>query len=276
MSSRLPADQLSVVVVSYNVAPLLRKCLESLSDADEIVVVDNASWDGSVHLVRDEFPSVRVIALDRNCGFSAAVNIGAGASTAPFILLLNPDAEVFPGAIDAMLRQMKGRPNAAAIGCRQVDEGGDFQLTVGPPPSLLLELVRMVLQRRLDGGDRRLGRGLDRLLSRSRIVPWVSGSCLLVRREAFEAVGGFDERFFLFFEDIDFCLRLRKRGGRIYYIPSITVLHRRGRSAARDPGLAARAYRESQLWFWEKHRGRRIARLVATYQRWRGVAPGGG
>jgi GT2 family glycosyltransferase len=89
-------------------------------------------------------------------------------------------------------------------------------------------------------------------------------------------VDGFDERFFLFFEDIDFCLRLRAQGGRVYYVPSITVLHRRGRSAAQAPGVAGRAYRESQLRFWEKHRGPRIARIVAAYQRWRGVSLGAG
>lgn len=271
MSGRLPTS-VSVVVVSYSVRPLLRGCLASLREADEVVVVDNASSDGSAAMVRDEFPGVRLIPLAENRGFSAAVNIGARATTGSLILLLNPDAKVLPGGIDAMRRQMQRRPDAAAIGCRQVDDNGDFQLTIGPPPSLLLELVRMVVQRRLDGGDRRLARGLDRLLSRSRAVPWVAGSCLVVRREAFEGVGGFDERFFLFFEDIDFCLRLPAQGGRVYYVPSITVLHRRGRSAAEVPGLAARAYRESQLWFWEKHRGPRIARVVAAYQRWRGVS----
>jgi GT2 family glycosyltransferase len=147
-----------------------------------------------------------------------------------------------------------------------------FQLAFGPPPWLSLELLRNVIQRRLDRGDDRLAQLLDRAFSFSFHVPWVSGAALLVRREAFDTVQGFDEKFFLYFEDIDLCLRLRERFGPVVWAPEVTVLHHRGRSAAKEPGRAARAYRESQRWFWEKHRGRGIAALVRLYQRLRGVA----
>lgn len=264
--------RLSVLVVSYNVAPLLRRCLASLADADEIVVVDNASSDGSTEMVRQEFPGITMIASAENAGFSSAVNKAASAATGDLLLLLNPDAEVTPGALTAMCEVLRRRPHAAAVGFRQVDELGTFQLSFGPPPSLVLELVRMVVQQRLDAGDRRLAGVVDRIFSRPVRVPWVSGSSLLVRRKAFEAVGGFDEGFFLYFEDIDFCLRIGRRIGPVYYVPSITVLHHRGRSAAGNTLAAARAYRESQLRYWCRYRGDRVAWIVRQYQRLRANA----
>jgi N-acetylglucosaminyl-diphospho-decaprenol L-rhamnosyltransferase len=267
--------RLSVLIVSYNVGSLLRRCLASLADADQVLVVDNASSDGTVDLVRREFPDVRLIPLADNRGFSAGVNLAAREAKGDLLLLLNPDTELPPGAIGAMKAQAAAHPTAAAFGFRQVDEHGAFQLAVGPPPWLSLELVRMVVQRRLDGGDERLGRLLDRLLSRTLRVPWVAGSALLVRRTAFDEVQGFDERFFLFFEDIDFCLRLRQRCGSILFVPAVTVLHRRGASAAKEPGRAARAYRDSQLWFWRKHRGVRVAAIIHLIQRLRGVGGAG-
>ncbi|OGQ84983.1 MAG: hypothetical protein A2289_12555 [Deltaproteobacteria bacterium RIFOXYA12_FULL_58_15] len=257
---------ITVVVVSYEVRDLLSRCLGSLAAAHQVVVVDNASCDGSAEMVRERFPQVELMARNTNGGFSTAVNQAAKRATGEFLLLLNPDATLPLGAIEAMERLLCNRPTVSAAGFRQVDDKGDFQLALGPPPWLSLEIVRQQLQRRLDGGDARLGRLLDRLLSQPRRVPWVAGSCLLVRQRAFFDVGGFDERFFLFFEDIDFCLRLAARGGQVWYDPSITVIHSRGASAQTCSEAAQRAYRDSQLWFWEKHRGRGIRQLIRVYQ----------
>jgi GT2 family glycosyltransferase len=266
--------RLSVLVVSHNVAPLLRRCLASLTEADEIVVVDNDSNDDSVEMVRREFPTVALIASADNRGFSAGVNAAARVATGDFLLLLNPDAEVAPGVLSSMRDRLGRRPKAAALGFRQVDKDGVFQLSFGPPPSLVLELARMVVQRRLDAGDRRLAGLIDRIFSRPVRVPWVSGSALLVRRAAFESAGGFDEAFFLYFEDIDFCLRLRREVGPVFYMPTPTVLHHRGRSAAGDPCAADRAYRRSQLLYWRRYRGDRVAGLIRRYHRARFGAKG--
>ncbi len=262
----------TVVVVSFNVRDHLERCLASVTGAEQVILVDNGSQDGSAEMVRASFPGVEVIAFDDNRGFSAAVNAGATRAEHAALLLLNPDAAVPVGGLVAMRRALDARPAASALGFRQVDADGRFQLAVGPSPSLALELVRRAIQRSLDRGNDRLAALLDRTLGRARAVPWVAGSALLVRRDAFEHVGGFDERFFLYFEDIDFCLRLRHAGGEVWYEPAITVVHERGASAARAAGVAARAYRESQLWFWEKHRGPWVRALVHRYQRLRGVA----
>jgi GT2 family glycosyltransferase len=163
---------------------------------------------------------------------------------------------------------------ADALGVRQVDGSGFVQLACGPGPSVLAELGRKLVQRRLDQRDRWVAAGLERLLPRPRQVPWVAASCLLVRRDAFAAVEGFDEGFFLFFEDIDFCLRLREVGRRVWYDPTVTILHHRGASAAHRPGSSAQHYRRSQLRFWGKHRGPWTRAAVGAYLRLRGVFPG--
>ncbi len=264
---------ISIIVVSYNVAARLRRCLTSVADAAEIVVVDNASEDGSVQMVQREFPHVRLLARPTNEGFSTAVNRGARHSSQPLLLVLNPDTELSPLLLNQMEETMAARDDVWAMGFRQVDDAGRFQLSFGPPPSLALELVRRTVQRRLDAGGDLLGPLLSRIFSRPMPMPWVSGAALLVRRSAFSAVGGFDERFFLYFEDIDFCLRLWRAGGKVLYDPSLVIRHSRGASADTARGLAQRAYRESQLYFWQKHRGAMVRALVWSYLRLRGLSP---
>jgi GT2 family glycosyltransferase len=263
--------KLSILVVSYNVRELLRRCLESTRE-HEVIVVDNASADGTVAMVRESFPGVKLLAWDQNRGFSAAVNAAAREATGDVFLLLNPDAELPSGAANRMLSALAGRSDAWAMGFRQVDADGRFQLAMGPKPGLFVELARKLVQDRLDRGDTALGNLIDRISEAGR-VGWVAGSSLLVHRHAFEKVGGFDERFFLYFEDIDFCIRLNSAGGAVYYDPYVTIVHHRGQSARRDKSAAAAAYRDSQLWFWEKHRGPWVRRLVHAYLLAKRVSP---
>ncbi|MGQ0720848.1 MAG: glycosyltransferase family 2 protein [Candidatus Eiseniibacteriota bacterium] len=261
-----------VLVVSYGVKGLLERCLASLREDGwtDVVVVDNASPDGSAEMVRARFPWVRLIALTENRGFSAAVNLAAAAATGDALFVLNPDTVVPVGTRAGALRSLRDHPEAAAVGFRQVDEDGTFQLSVGLQPGFATELLRCIVQRRLDSGDRKLAARIDRRLSTARPIAWVSGATLLVRRDAFDAVGGFDEGFFLYFEDIDFCLRVGRSGRVILYDPSVTVLHHRGESARTNSERAAREYRRSQLRFWEKHSGRATRRAVRLYQKVRG------
>ena len=267
------AMRISVLVVSYNVCAALRACLLSLADADEVIVIDNASSDDSVAMVRREFPQVKLLARSANDGFSAGVNCAAKHAKGDAFLLLNPDAALPAGALHRMSLALTRHAAAWAIGFRQVDEMGHFQLAMGPKPTLPNELLRRFVQRRLDHGATGLGRWMDSWWSAASAVPWVAGSSLLVRREAFRRVGGFDEKYFLYFEGIDFWLRLQNAGGSVYYDPSITVVHHRGLSAKTDRELAQRAYRISQLRFWERHRGPLMRRLVERYLRWSGGLP---
>ena len=256
-----PPPGVSVVIVSYEVSERLRRCLQSLDSATEIVVVDNASTDGSVAMVRESFPEVTVVANSENVGFGAAVNQGLAHCSGEMILLLNPDARL-QCPLAALGDRLARLPLAAGIGFRQVDESGFFQLSFGPPPWLLAELVRNLVQRRLDRRNTWVAAGLDRMFCRPMRVPWVSASSLLLRSRALRDVGGFDEQFFLYFEDIDLCLRLRQRGSEIWYDPTLTVLHERGASAAAQRPTAERAYRASHLYFWRKHRGPWVGHAV--------------
>ncbi|MEL6545945.1 MAG: glycosyltransferase family 2 protein [Myxococcota bacterium] len=261
---------LSCIVVSYQVRDLLSECLLSLAEVDEVLVVDNG-YDGSAQMVRERFPEVRVFEQPHNPGFGAAVNLAASHATGDAFLLLNPDAAIRPGQVGEMKSRLVAKP--AAYGFRQVDERGEFQLAYGGAPSFGSELGRWAAQKAV---DYRFGPGrawVDSVTRHPKDVPWVAASCLLVSREAFEDVGGFDEDFFLYFEDIDFCLRLGERGHSVVYDPTLTVLHRRGQSAARSEGPSRRAYRRSQIRFWRKHRGPLYASFIELYQRLRGVGP---
>ncbi len=261
--------KVSVIVVSYEVRELLAHCVASLDEADEVLVVDNGR-DGSSQMLRERFPHVRVFEQPHNPGFGAAVNLAAQNASGALFLLLNPDASLAPGQI----AQMRERAHTAATGFRQVDEDGLFQLAYGGPPAVGSELLRLLAQKAIDRRWTLASRLVDSVVRSPREVPWVAASSLLVHREAFEDVNGFDERFFLYFEDIDFCLRLRERGHRVVYDPTLTVLHRRGQSAAKAASESARAYRVSQRRFWRKHRGPLFASLIDAYQRVRGVVPG--
>lgn len=263
------STSLSILVVSYNVREALGRCLLSIHPDTDVVVVDNASKDGSAELVARDFPWVKLVAQSANGGFSHAVNAAARRATGDVFLLLNPDARLLPGTQNRIAQSLEARPEVDIVGFRQVDVSGRFQLAVGPPPWLWAEMLRKLVQSRLDAGAAGTGWWLDRLLGQPRAVPWVAGSSLLVRRPAFDRVGGFDEGYFLYFEDIDFCLRVRRHGGGIVYDPTVTVAHERGASAATDRALAEKAYRASQLRFWEQHRGPWIRRAVELYQRLR-------
>ncbi len=258
--------RLSVIIVNFNVVAALQRCLASLHAQPhlvDIVVVDNASSDGSrsqLHALqgeqRPDGVAFKVVFLAENCGFSAAVNAGAAVATGDTLLLLNPDTELPPDAMARMGQSLDLSTDTWAVGFRQVDRDNFFQLAMGWQPSLPVEALRRTVQRRLNKGARWMAELMDLALRKRREVAWVAGSCLLVRRSAFARVGGFDERFFLYFEDIDFCLRLRRAGGKVVYDPAVTLLHHGGVSASKHAVRAKAAYRDSQVYFWDKHRRR--------------------
>jgi len=249
----------SVVIVSYNARDDLARCLESIVSAPparlrELVVVDNASSDGAPELVASRFPSVRLVRAGGNLGFARANNLGLRETTGEHLLLLNPDTVVPPGAIDRLSKRLEELPQAAAIGPRLVDPSGRLELSWGPMPGPIaegLQKLRGVLHARKVGW---VSRRLDVVSRREREVDWVSGACLLVRRTEAEAVGLLDERYFLYWEDIDFCATLRARGRAVVYSPVADVVHARGRSGAGSSEAVGIQYRRGQLAFYAKHR----------------------
>lgn len=249
---------LSIVIVSYNARADLDACLGSLAAAPprlshDIVVVDNASTDGSVAAVRAGWPSVRVIARASNDGFSVANNAGVRATSGALILLLNSDTIVPPGAIDALAAALLADDAAAVAGPRLVDAAGRVELSFGTMISPLAELRQKTLLALYERGYGPARRYVERLTARDRYVDWVSGAALLVRRADAEAAGLLDERFFLYTEDVDFCAAIRKRGRRVLFTRAAEIVHLRGRSRAAASHAAEAAYRRSHLAFYEKH-----------------------
>ena len=251
--------RVSVVVVSYETRDDLAACLSSLAAAGgpdlETIVVDNCSTDGSADLVARDFPAVRLVRNAQNEGFGAACNRGASVATAPYLLFLNSDAQVTAGAVEALARVLDTQPEVAIVGPRTLNEDGTAQVSFGPALTPLAEwrqrrLVRGVARRDPEALQIAHERSL-----RASEPDWVSGSCLMIRRRAFDAASGFDEGFFLYEEDVDLCVRVRAQGGRVRFEPAAHVVHRLGASMARMPDRARAEYDRSHLRYYRKHNG---------------------
>jgi GT2 family glycosyltransferase len=271
------ATDLAIVIVSYNARRDLERALGSLvvappATTHEVVVVDNASSDGSAAMVRERFPGVRLIEAGGNLGFARANNVGIRAAGGDLVLLLNSDTVVPPGAIDALVADLLAHPEAAVAGPRLVDGAGRAEWSFGYMMTPWAELRRKILGRLYDAGIPPVRRLVERRLAAPRSVDWVSGACLLVHRDDAEAVGLLDERFFLYTEDVDFCASIRARGRQVRYTPVAGFVHLRGRSRAHDPRGASAHYRRSHLAFYEKHHPA-WHRVLRVYLRLKGQLP---
>jgi GT2 family glycosyltransferase len=248
----------SVVIVSYNTRELLLACLTSLAHAAlplQVIVVDNASTDGSVEAARGHELPVEVIANADNVGFSKANNIGLENALAPYVLILNSDAAVRPGTIETMVQVLDTRPEIGIVGPRTVGTDGHIQVSFGPDLTPWSEWRQRRLVRGVKRGDPAALRRAEALASAERTVPWVSGSCLLARSDLLAHLGGFDEGFFLYEEDVDLCVRARRAGFHVLFTPRAEVVHHLGRSMAQASERARQAYRDSHLRFYAKHNG---------------------
>jgi GT2 family glycosyltransferase len=238
---------MGVAIVSYNTASLLQCCVRSvLADTtNPVLVVDNDSSDGSADLVRREFPTVQVRVEQSNRGYGAAANVAVAELGTPYVLLLNADTELTPGAVASLAAYLDEHPTVALAGPRIVNAAGTYEQSAHrfPTATSLLLHARWwpgpQSSSRVAGNkqqaDRRLGRlAMFRRRSEwhSRSVDWVLGAALAIRRDAFDGVNGFDEAYFLYQEEIDLCFRLRAAGWEVHYAPVATVLHVGGASTA--------------------------------------------
>ena len=217
------------------------------------MVVDNASTDGTVELLAQRWPQILVLENQTNVGFARAVNQGIRATSGELVLLLNPDTLPSGRAIDALRAGLDADPAAVAAGPRIVDGEGRPEISwwshLGPFAEWRLRRLRLAY----DGGDPAASRRVEGLMGRRREVDWLTGACLLIRRQAAVAAGLMDERYFLYFDDVDLCATLRTGGGRILFLPEAEIVHLRGHATARRPEATAHHYRASQLHFYRKH-----------------------
>lgn len=230
---------ISVVILNWNVKELLRRCLQSVSREAhnvtyEVIVVDNASADGSVEMVRTEFPQVRVIANDENSGFAKGNNIGIRKATGNVVLLLNPDTELVENVLGQVVDFLRARPEAGLVGAQFLNEDGSVQPSVRRFPTLLDQCLVLL---KLHNSFPRLGVlrryfAYDLDMTKTQKVDQVSGTFLAIPRATLDTVGLLDERFFIWYEDVDYCRRVWQSGRHVWYTPDIRIRNRGGASFA--------------------------------------------
>ena len=259
---------LSVLIVSYGGAELLRECLKSLPAGArgltwEAVVVENHPSGAAAELVAREFPQARLVRNAENAGYSRGNNQAAALARGRTLLLLNPDARLEPGAGAALVRFLDSRPKAGAAGARLLNADGTLQPSTYPDLSLGVEALRLARASRWlpRGAAGRLFLGSSWAHDAARAVPRITGACLMIRREAWEDVGGLSEEFFVYGGTHDWCLRARRRGWTIWFCPEATAVHAGGRSTAEAWGEVDRRRRmlEAHDLLLRLHRGAAFA-----------------
>src|SRR5689334_2907858 len=218
------------------------------------MVIDNASVDGSATRVNQFLPSVRLIRNDANVGFARGVNQGLAATTAPYVLVMNPDCRLMAGAIAVLRSVLDAQPQCAITGPRVLDPDGSDQGSARGDPDMLTGLFgRTGPLRFLFPWASASRRNVVNTGRQSATVDWVSGACMLVRRAAFAEVSGFDPRYFLYWEDADLCRRLRGRGYEIRHVPAATAVHQVGQSSRTARAASIKAFHESAYLYYTTH-----------------------
>jgi len=255
---------LSIIIVNWNTRGLLAQCLQSLydttSDLDfEVIVVDNASADGSAAMVHRDFPQVQIIANAENVGFVQANNQALVRCRGRYVLLLNSDARVLPESVDKAVRFMEEHPRAGVVGVRLLNPDGTFQVSYTPFPTLWREFLilsglgRLLIRPTFPSYGAEIEKGAQR------IKGYVEGAYLMVRREAVDQVNELDERIFMYAEDVDWCYRFHRAGWEVWYLPQATIVHYGGQSSKKRRGqMEAELYR-SRVYFFHKHHGKTAA-----------------
>lgn len=254
---------ISVVIVTWNVKDLLRDLLESLERmsrqvAYEVFVVDNNSSDGSADMVRTAFPAVHLIALSENKGFAGGNNEALHRVSGRYVLFLNPDTRLTDDAIRKMYDFMEMHPEAAGLGCRLVYPDGSLQMSCRHFPSVLTDFFESVYLDHIFPGSP--------LFNRYRMGMWKHdtvrevdqpyGACLLFKKDVLDKVGLMDERFFMYYDEVDLCYRVKKTGGRIFFSPDITIIHYANQSSNQAQDACEYYKAKSRFLFFGKHYGR--------------------
>jgi len=267
--------KLSIVLLCWNDLKVIPDCLQSIYSAThkiefEVIVSDNGSTDGSVEFIRENYPQARVIENGRNLRFAKANNVGIGASCGEYILILNPDTIIHDRTLDEIVMFADKNLEVGAIGCRVLNLDGSYQESAWPFRSIRGEWIAALYLRQLAYlsrwfiSDVYMGwKG-----ETQRKVDWVSGCFILIRADLLKRLGGFDEQFFYYFEDMDLCRRVRQAGHEILYLPDITITHLGGHSTKkRFPPIAFALDREvtRHLYFYKYYgeRGVRRARQIS-------------
>jgi len=254
---------LSIIIVSWNAREFLSKCLWSLKTSmtdyyTEIIVVDNASTDGSQELVRDQFPRVNLICNDTNLGFAKAINIGVSHCRGKYVCLINSDVEVLEDCFVRMIAYMEHHPEVGMLGPQIIDPNGNIQRSCMGFPTLWNTFCRALALDSLFPKVKLFGGYLMTYWEHNtmRNVDVINGCFWMIKREALDQVGLLDEQFFIYAEDLDWCKRFTMADWEIVYFPMAEALHYGGASSSNAPVRFYIEMQKANLKFWRKHYGR--------------------
>jgi len=277
---------LSVAIVNWNVCDLLRNCLRSIVRSakaqapddrpcslaigpwrGEIIVVDNASTDGSVTMLREEFPLIQVIANQENVGFTRGNNQALRASQGRYVLLLNPDTEVVGNALPTMVDYMERHPQIGALGPQLCHPNGSIQSSRRRFPSLATAFLESTILQQWFPHNRVLDRYYinDQPDDAVQQVDWVVGACILLRREAIEEVGLLDESVFMYSDELDWCRRAKSAGWRVVYLPTAQVIHYEGQSSEQAVPARHIHFQTAKIHYFRQHHGRWAGTILRAF-----------
>lgn len=264
------ATDVSIIIVSFNTCHVLKECLQTLmkethSIRHEVIVIDNASKDGSAEMVTQEFPHVQLICSPTNLGFAAANNVGFAQAHGKYVVLLNSDAFLTDHALTKAVAFMETHPNVGMTGARLISRDGSWQPSARMFPGLLNHFLTLSGLAARYPKSKFLGR-VDRTWAdplQPASVDWIPGAFAIIRRTVLETVGYFDEDFFLYYEEVDLCKRIKAAGYEVWYLPEIVVIHLGGESSKtlKDMMISTKGNQvslwqlRSALLFYRKHHG---------------------
>lgn len=265
----------SIILVNYNGAQFLDSCLDSIEQFSEyskheVVIIDNLSTDNSLEIIKAKLPSCKLICSQVNLGFSKANNLAVKHSHGEHLLFLNTDTILTENTSQILFDYLTANQGIGAVSPRITFRDGSYQLSCGSLPNLVTEFIDKIRY----GLDRKwhhiFGKLYDKQYSTTQSMGWLTGACLMMRRDVFEQLGGFDESFFMYFEDKDICKRVHEAGWKVVYYPKTSLIHLLGGSSSGVQKSANTYYRDSQLYYYQKHLDKFQIAVLKFYLRFSG------
>ena len=261
---------LSIIIVNWNVRDLLRECLRSIEDEKgdlslEIIVVDSASNDDSAAMVRSEFPSVHLIACTENVGFPRGNNIGLQEARGDYLLLLNPDTVIVDDALAVLVSYLQVNPDVGVVGPQLLNPDGSVQSSRRRFPTVTTGFFESTWLEGLASGILRRYYALDLPDDATADVDWLTGACIMGPRSTYEAVGGMDEGYFMYSEELDWCRRIKESGRRVVYYPAAQVIHHVGKSSEQAVTARHINFNRAKLRYFRKYHGRFMAAVLRVF-----------